>query len=517
VPTEIDLFTPTDNQIENVTDELQVPFGDSIPISFFYNDTDDSDGYIGGLSGATITATIDGGGIRTSITFYVEDFENGTYYFVFDSTSVELFERFQSNPQALPDAPFTLIIEVDLLYREGHTAQNAISITITIIERPTTLEFSSDDVDIDSITMFYGETINITINYFESWLGSGDGITNAYFTVTPDRENVLVTIDNVTTPTPGVYVLTIRVDAPLIPIGISNDVIDITIGLHLDNYEKKEHEFSVTILLTPEQESMGLAISLATPTLFIVFLVAMLWTRHFSIPKRLRQINSQIKTLKKGKIPKPVEDSKSRQELVAELFNDTFQKLEITRQAIDMPDVAVPIKVPEIRELLIQLSILTHLSQDELDEFNADISKMKLSEQAAFVKEVINQEAIRAARAKGTTVEEILEDVAKEATSKISTPDKIEETTVPEEPAEERVFLDKDEVKTEEPESIIETPSDEVGIPTEKLSQFEIDELKADLVKKGVPIHEIDTIIEQARQLSRDLVEELIKSLGLKD
>ncbi|MHA1862970.1 MAG: hypothetical protein ACTSWA_04305, partial [Candidatus Thorarchaeota archaeon] len=213
-----------------------------------------------------------------------------------------------------------------------------------------------------------------------------------------------------------------------------------------------------------------------------------------------------------------VEDSKSRQELVAELFNDTFQKLEITRQAIDMPDVAIPIKVPEIRELLIQLSILTHLSQDELDEFNADISKMKLSEQAAFVKEVINQEAIRAARVKGTTIEEVLAEVAAEASGKISDTDEIKEITT-DEPAEERVFLDKDELKTEEPETIIEAPSDEeeVVIPTEKLSQFEIDELKADLIKKGVPIHEIDTIIEQARQLSRDLVEELIKSLGLKD
>jgi len=183
-----------------------------------------------------------------------------------------------------------------------------------------------------------------------------------------------------------------------------------------------------------------------------------------------------------------------------------------------MPDVAIPIKVPEIRELLIQLSILTHLSPDELDEFNADISKMKLSEQAAFVKEVINQEAIRAARAKGTTIEEVLAEVAAEASGKISATEEIVEiTTVPEEPVEERVFLDKEELLTEEPEPIIETPTEEVVIPTEKLSQFEIDELKADLIKKGVPIHEIDIIIEQARQLSRDLVEELIKSLGLKD
>ena len=183
-----------------------------------------------------------------------------------------------------------------------------------------------------------------------------------------------------------------------------------------------------------------------------------------------------------------------------------------------MPEAAVPIKVPEIRELLIQLSILTHLNQEELDEFNADISKMKLSEQAAFVKEVINQEAIRAARTKGITIEEVLEQLAAEASGKISATDEVKETKIaPEEPVEERVFLDKEELKAEEPEPIIETPSDEVVVPTEKLSQFEIDELKAELIKKGVPIQEIDIIIEQARQLSRELVDELVKSLGLKD
>ncbi|MCK4565957.1 MAG: hypothetical protein KAU48_01475, partial [Candidatus Thorarchaeota archaeon] len=113
VPTEIDLYTPTDNQIDD-SNELQLPFGDSILISFFYNDTDDSDGYIGGLSGATITATIYGGGLGTSITFDVVDLGNGTYYFVFDSTSNWLFETGLAIPQAMPGDPFTLSIEISL-------------------------------------------------------------------------------------------------------------------------------------------------------------------------------------------------------------------------------------------------------------------------------------------------------------------------------------------------------------------------------------------------------------------
>ena len=229
----------------------------------------------------------------------------------------------------------------------------------------------------------------------------------------------------------------------------------------------------------------------------------------------MRQINSQIKAIKKGKIPKPIEESKTRQELVADLFNDTYTKLAITRTAAEMPENSVPITVPEITELLIQLSILTRLSQEELDEFNADITKMKMSEQAAFINEVIMQEAIRAARRDGKTVEEVLEDTRNEASRRLSSKEELEKVAPsPEEPEEERVLLvDEEEIK--EPEPTIEPPTEEGTIPSEKLSSFEIEELKADLLKKGVPAYEVHQIIEQAKHLSRELVEELIKSLGL--
>ena len=45
---------------------------------------------------------------------------------------------------------------------------------------------------------------------------------------------------------------------------------------------------------------------------------------------------------------------------------------------------------------------------------------MKMSEQAAFVKEVIMQEAIRAARREGKSVDEVLGALQKEATQKLA-------------------------------------------------------------------------------------------------
>ncbi|MHA1423113.1 MAG: hypothetical protein ACTSSD_13565 [Candidatus Thorarchaeota archaeon] len=520
VPTEIQLLTPSDNQIDNEIDDLEIPFGDSITISFFYNDTDYSDGYVGGLSGATITAIIYGGGLGTGITFEIIDIGNGTYYFVFDSTAVELFDELGGVAQALPDNPYTINIEIELDHRVGYILQNALTLSIEIIERPTTLVFQ-DIVD-GSISMYYGGYIEIYIDLSESWIGtSGLGVTEATFTANTVRPFPDVHMEVNETSEPGIYVLKITVDAPLIPISIADRLVYITITCNRDNYQYRELELELEIQLTPEQETMGQVISMATPSFFLILLLAVLWTRHFSIPKQLRQMNKQIKNLSKGKMPKPIMESKSRQELVSELFNDTFAKLEITRTSADMPEVAIPIEVPEIRELLVQLAILTHLDQEELDEFVADISKMKMSEQAAFVKEVIVQEAIRAARAQGKTVEEVLEDVAAQATRKITDEEEIEEVvTTPEEEAEERVFLveeEKAETIIMESEAEVEEPAEVETVRTEKLSAYEIDELKTELIRKGVPNHEIDMIIEQARQLSRELVEELIKSLGLRD
>jgi hypothetical protein len=239
-----------------------------------------------------------------------------------------------------------------------------------------------------------------------------------------------------------------------------------------------------------------------------------LYSRVFSVPKRLRQINSQIKTIRKGKIPKPIEDVMSRQEILASLFNDTYAKLEIKRTPAQMPEESIEVAVPEMGELLIQLAILTNLSADELEEFQADISKMRISEQAAFVKEVIMQEAVRAARREGKTPEEVLEALRNEARRRLSGEEAIEPSLLVDYVEDESALLvgKEEPEKKEEPEA--PPPEDEVREPSEKLSQYELEELRKELESRGVPPHEIDTIMEQARVLPRELVEELVRSLG---
>jgi hypothetical protein len=184
-----------------------------------------------------------------------------------------------------------------------------------------------------------------------------------------------------------------------------------------------------------------------------------------------------------------------------------------------MPEESIPIQVPEMGELLMQLAILTNLNAEELEEFKGDISKMKMSEQAAFVKEVIMQEAIRAARRDGKTVDETLEDLKKQASARLGGEEAVEAVVPVDESVVETVFLAPEEErekpairerKKAEPKKVeIEEPETK----PERMSAYEIEELRKDLEQRGIPPYEIDTILEQARELPRELVEELVKSL----
>ncbi|MHA2386850.1 MAG: hypothetical protein ACXAEE_11635, partial [Candidatus Thorarchaeota archaeon] len=121
--------------------------------------------------------------------------------------------------------------------------------------------------------------------------------------------------------------------------------------------------------------------------------------------------------------------------------------------------------------------------------------------------EVIEQEAVRAARRDGKTVEQVLEDIAAQAARQV---EGVEEPPAPQ-------ILDVEPEVVEEVEAIIGEP-DEVEevveiIMDDRLSAFEIEDLKIELIRRGVEPHEIDTILAQVKDLPRELVDELIKSV----
>ncbi|MFX1605684.1 MAG: hypothetical protein ACFFDD_07230, partial [Promethearchaeota archaeon] len=77
VPTEVLVYTPAQNQDAGPQD-LMVPYGDSINISLFYNDTDYSDGYVGGIVGAQSICRIWGPTLPVS-DYSATDLGDGNY------------------------------------------------------------------------------------------------------------------------------------------------------------------------------------------------------------------------------------------------------------------------------------------------------------------------------------------------------------------------------------------------------------------------------------------------------
>jgi len=493
-------YTPTYEEVLEDLENLKIPLGDIVTIEFFYNDTDTGNDFVGGLSGAISTANSKLFGISMDIPLNVTviDLGNGLYRVIFDTTDAEI-------GAIVSTVPYTIYIEMSL---DNRTISD-ILFRITVIDIPTELTIIEEQTVWNFIN---GESITIGLYYFDEWHNTG--IVGAYFSANATT-GAPFTVTTQEGPNPGEYFVTLSASGIKLSPGSGTVIVMLGDGV----FTLGDANLVVEIGMNPTDILILNIITYGVPGVFVVLLLGFAYVRVWNVPKRLRQINGQIKTLRKGKIPKPITDAASRQDLIAELFNDTYSKVEITRTPEQMPEESVPVDVPELGELLIQLAILTNLDQTELDEFKADISKMKISEQAAFVKEVIMQEAIRAARRDHKTVEEIIEDVEAQASKRIAGEGEgaaVEDGIEPEdvEPEVETVILpDEDETPETDIDDSVAVDGEDIT-PSDRLSQYEIEELRKDLETKGVPLHEIDTIVKQAKELPRDLVEELIRSLS---
>ncbi|MHA2602607.1 MAG: hypothetical protein AM324_010800, partial [Candidatus Thorarchaeota archaeon SMTZ1-83] len=482
-------------QLDSLTD-IMIPIGDLVNITLLFNDTEySSDSYVGGLEGAFATPNsfLRGPTIDSQLNVTLHELGSGYYNLIFDT-------RDPTVAATISDIPYTLFLQ---MYLANHT-RRAIAFRIIVAETPTEL------VLLNSLpnTLINGESFVLEVFYNDTWHGTG--IPRAALNLSVDTE--IASVSYAESPTvAGLYLVTVS------PQGIWNSGSGfVFISADTGTYQRASQEARLTVVWNDVDRLTWNLAQYGLPVALIAILILIGYVRIWSVPKRLRQINGQIKTIRKGKIPDAIKDVKSRQELVADLFNDTFEELNIKRAAYQMPEESVEIEVPEMGELLMQLAILTNLSPEELDEFKADIAKMRVSEQATFVKEVIDQEAVRAARREGKTVEQVLEEVGTRARRRLSDLEEPKER-IPE-PIVKPVRKPPEEVERvvsiEEPTD--EEPAPEEEIP-ERLSSFELDELKMELIRRGVPPQEIDVILEQAKRLPRDMVEELINSVGKRE
>ena len=526
VPTDIEVEIGTEFQDPTFgADNYRVPIGEVMQILLYYNDTDDSEGIVGGIENAQLDLSDIFGPTRPLTYFSVEELGNGSYRFIFDTADPWLLSN-PSDPRSFP-------YEIKFRFWLGNHTQAEYSITIRIIDLPTSFTITEITIgdntypnpDFTLLNLMYGESGRIVLRYNDDWPGHATGtlITNANLTLDLDLSFIELLLFQ--TPyedpgNPGHYIIEFQAASPII--GTDEGSSQIILALSKTNTQVLTISLRIDVRPTDFTRTMTTVVTYATPLSFLVILLIGLYVKVWSVPKRLRQINGQIKVIRKGKIPKPVGDVKDRQELLADLFNDTYEGTGIRRMPDQLPEESIPVQVPELGELLIQLAILTNLNQQELDDFKADIAKMKMSEQAAFVKEVIMQEAIRAARRESKSVDDIMSELQADASKRLAGE---EEHKAPrdvgvdelEEPEEEPVLLTPTEEEPE-PEQVggPEGPTrsiEDFSFSSDYMSPFEIEELRKELLEKGVLPSEIDVILKQAGELPRELVEELIRSL----
>jgi hypothetical protein len=475
VPTECVVYTPVQNQIDSALN-LRVPFGDVLPITLFYNDTWNDQGI---LNATDLTAVILGPSIPDKNTIMMSELSLGNYSLFIDSSQ-----------WIVSSTPYRVVINIGLENRSRAT----LNLYVTIINIPTALT-----VNQESLLMSYSQTTTVLVFYHDIWEGHGNrGISGGEVNATSLNELYVVAswvpLDSLD---PGWYEIT------LVSQRAQGSAV-VLIELSKDNHDSTV--VSVAVSVEPSDFDLLLERSLiyGLPIGVICIIGAILWSRLFSLPKRLREIRGMVREINRGRIPKVPDGVQTRREILTELFNEIVQPIGLVRAPETMPDYSLTAEVPEIEELLIQLSILTELTPDELDDFRADVSKMKLSEQAAFIKEVISQEAMKHSKQEKKSMEKVLEETLEQARAQIAgraiapvTRPAVEEESSPEEAEPEKLDLSK--------------AKDEMTL--DLASEEEIEQIRQKLVDAGISGRELEMIMQQVHELPKELVDDLIDSI----
>ena len=452
---------------------LQIPYGDILTVTLLYNDTNSARG----IPDAVINNSVYTGPGVYEDTLILTNHGNGNYSFIFNTLDWSLHS--------------SISYHIRFMLENYTTAEFVFEITIIKIQ--TNLEIDGPSV----MSLHWGMNTTFWVHYSDAWPGhSGEGITDAMIVIENIPPNC-ATIEFLGPDgsRPGYYqfrVVALRVAG----------VAGFTIHFNKTYYDANSITLSVSVSPSAEDIALRDAITWGGALVIILILGSLVWVRILRVPKIIRIISGQIRQIRRGRIPKPAKGVQIRQALVAEMFNEIYEPVGVRRKISQMPAEPIIIEVPEIDELIIDLSILTGMTQQEIDDFRFEISKMKMSQQTSFVREVINQEVIRVAGIQNKSIEQVLEEVVEDRRRRIGG------AAIPVKPEVYEVIEEDTEVA--EPE--------EKGIDFENtMREFELEEMAIELEKRGIPKHEIESFISQARELPKDIVEMLLQSFQPKE
>jgi hypothetical protein len=470
VPTEIGILLPELYRIGDSWTNLQVPYGDVLTVTTLYNDTYGARG---------IPDAVYNGSFYTGPGFYEEPLVlsnqgNGNYSFILNTLDWSL------------DSTISYHIQFML---ENHTAAVFV-FEITVIKIQTSLQVEGPTV----LSLHWGENATFGIQYSDEWPGhSGEGITDAIVLIdNSEPQYASVEYLGPDESRDGYYLIRVLAHRRA-------GVTELTIHFNKTYYEAASVVISVSVSPSAEDIAMQRVITFGGAFAIFLILFGVVWVRILRVPKIIRIISGQLRQLRRSRVPKPAKSMRARKTMVAEIFNEIYEPLGVKRKDTQMPPVPVIIEVPEIDELVIDLSILTEMTQEELDDFRIEISKMKMSQQTSFVREVISQEVVRVAGVQNKSVEQVIEEVVAERRRRLG---RTEDETTP-------VVYDITEEEEDEEEKVLDFE--------QQLREIELEAMASELEVRGIPAHEIESFVSQARTLPKDIVEMLLQSFTAKE
>ncbi|MHA2056409.1 MAG: hypothetical protein ACXACG_00485 [Candidatus Thorarchaeota archaeon] len=230
------------------------------------------------------------------------------------------------------------------------------------------------------------------------------------------------------------------------------------------DYALDSVELDVYTILSPEQEALVMGFQYGTMALLGVAALAALYFRVLSVPRLLRIIRRMISAFSKGRIPKPA-SVPVRREMLLDIINEDLAPVGIRKSIDDIGISTVDVTVMDVEELLEDLATVVGLTPADIDTLRQDLDKMRPSERAGFISEVLKQERSRRAQ-------------------ELAEADKFAEEGLEEE------------------------------VIAEKLSEDELMHLKERLLNMGIEEDEVAIMIDQARHLSKAEIDSLLKEIG---
>jgi len=416
---------PISTKVLGITD-VSVPVGDDYSRLFIFNDTLNN----ALVTGATASAISPDFGLKT-----LTDLGNGSYRLGPAETGISRLE--------VRGEPYTILIQLS----KGNYSLGEIMFRLTIRRIATEIRVAVPPTTVYTrqvftvLCTFWDTDHNVLIlGAFNSTLGSTVTVVKSQSINFGDGRYQL----GFMAPQVGVFYLIIHLDKT--------------------DYETGVYSTVIYALMSEEQQALVNAFTYGALALILAAIAGAFYVKVLSVPKMLRWIRSMIAKLSKGRIPKPA-PVKNRRQMLLDIVNAELATVHITKTVNDISISTVDVAALDVEKLLTELAIVVGLTEKDIDTLRQDLEKMRPSERAGFIGEVLKQERARRAR-------ELVE-------------------------AE----------KAAEPGKAVERL-------TRKLTEEELMQLRERLIKMGIQESEADLMVDQARSLTKAEVDALLDQIG---